>query len=232
MKKSIFCKLVILVFLINGAVAWSTELVQNGDFEDSSNGWTEWSNSELVPSWVLNDFGHDYASGCDVWNPVPYPFADQGTHCQHVGTAKAHGGIYQVLDVAEGRKYKISGHWSGGGGGLVNDEPGVPTSYSSWYEVTIFHGAVGTLQIDQGIGPFDVIAKKEFSGNGSENFYFAWEIFNGTFTAQSDHVTLAIKTGQYGNSYDAIAAYHDNISVKELQFWPMFMPAVISNKHQ
>lgn len=222
MFKSIFFKLIMLVFFINGSVAWGANLVKNGNFEAGKDGWTEWSNQ----SWATGVFAHDYVNGSTVWSPEPYPYDGEHTHSQSYGGNNIHGGLYQVINVTKGRKYTVSGQWSGGVGGLVPDSKTI----AAWFEFTIYDGVASVAQIDAAPGDNDVtLAKREYSYDGITGksvYSFGWETFEGTFTAQSNQVTLALKTGRLGD-WDAIAAYHDNILVYEFH-WPMFVPATTS----
>ena len=116
MHKNICYKIMVLFILLNADVVWSANLVKNGDFENGSTGWTEWSSPG---AWVGDAvFEHDYASLCDIWVPSPYPYEGNNTHCQKLGDDYVHGGIYQVINVTKGKKYKVTGQWSGGVGGL------------------------------------------------------------------------------------------------------------------
>jgi len=217
MFKSIFCKLVVLVFLINNGVALgAANLVKNGNFEGGSSEWTEWSSTQPWVGGAL--FEHDYANGSDIWTPEPYPYDGVHTHSQRKGITNIHGGLYQVINVTKGRRYTVSGQWSGGIGGLVLDS----NTLAAWYEVIIYDGVASAAQIDAGVEANDVtIAKKTHEGNSV--YSFGWETFSGTFTAKSNQITLALKTGKVGD-WDAIAAYHDNILLYEF-YWPMFVPA-------
>jgi len=216
MLKHMSCKVIMLVFLINGGVAWGGDLLKNGNFESGSDGWTEW-NGGL--GWATDTFEHDYASGSDIWAPYPYPYEGTHTHSQRKGVNNIHGGIYQVIDVTKGRKYTVSGEWSGGIGGLVPNS----NTIAAWFEVTVYDGVASVDQIDAGPSDNDVTIIKRTHEDSTEVYSFGWETFSGTFTAKSNQVTLALKTGRLGD-WDAIAAYHDNLSVKEF-YWPMFLPA-------
>jgi hypothetical protein len=199
--------IVLVLGLIYGGVAWGQNVVMNGDFEAGSANWVEWNSPQ---AWVTGTFSHDYDSGCTVWPPAPYPASGTHTHCQHVGTNNVHGGLYQVVNVVPGTRYVVSGLWSGGIGGLVQNS----NTTASWFEVTVYDGAASVAQIDAAPGPSDVtIAKKEWSGTGT--YSFGWENFGGSFVAQSSQVTLALKTGRIGD-WDAIAAYHDNIRIEAI----------------
>jgi len=204
--------------------AVSSNLIINGSFEQADNGWTVWNSPA---SWVSAEFDHNYNSSCSVWTPSPYPYIGTGTHCQHVGTDRVNGGLYQIVNVTPGKRYRVSGLWSGGVGGLNDDST---QTYSAWFEITIFHGNVTSeSDIDQTLGSYEIIAKKEASNYpGDQNFSFAWERFEKTFTAQSDQATLVLKTGQYGYTWDAIAAFHDDIVILPAFPWPLFVPAITS----
>lgn len=88
-------------------------------------------------------------------------------------------------------------------GGVPNNRTAV-----AWFEITVYDGAVGAAEIDAAPGPNDVIiAKKERADpNGFENYNFNWEPFKGTFTAKSDKVTLAFKTGKVNYDPDGPGA--------------------------
>lgn len=196
---------IFIMVLMNGEVAWSQNVVMNGDFEAGSANWVEWNSPQ---AWVTGTFGHDYGSGCNVWTPIPYPASGTNSHCQNVGTNNVHGGLYQVVNVIPGTTYVISGLWSGGIGGLVQGS----NTTASWFEITVYDGAATVNQIDAAPGPLDVIiAKREWSGTNT--YSFGWENFSGSFIPQSNQVTLALKTGRIGD-WDAIAAYHDNIRIE------------------
>jgi hypothetical protein len=205
MLKGVLYSFILVMVLINGGVAWSQNLVVNGDFEAGSANWVEWNSPQ---AWVSGTFGHDYGSGCTVWIPVPYPASGSNSHCQNEGINNVHGGLYQVIDVIPGTTYVVSGLWSGGIGGLVLGS----NTTASWFEITVYDGAATVSQIDAAPGPLDVIIDKK-TWSGANPYSFAWETFSGTFTPQSNQVTLAFKTGKIGD-WDAIAAYHDNITIE------------------
>jgi hypothetical protein len=206
LRKSL-CIIIFAVVIIYGEVAWSQNVVINGDFEAGSANWVEWNSPQ---AWVTGTFGHDYGSGCNVWTPIPYPASGTHSHCQNVGTNNVHGGLYQVVNVIPGATYVVSGLWSGGIGGLVQGS----NTTVSWFEITVYDGVATVGQIDSAPGPLDVtIAKKEWSGTNT--YSFGWENFSGSFIPQSNQVTLALKTGRIGD-WDAIAAYHDNIRIEVL----------------
>jgi hypothetical protein len=208
MFKKLLYNSLILCFLVNAGIASGANLVVNGNFENGSTGWTEWTSP---PDWVTGAFSHDYGSGCDIWTPTPYPYEGANTHCQSVGVNNVHGGLYQVINVEPGKTYTVSGMWSGGIGGLVT---GSYTSLS-WFEVTIYDGIATVADIDAAPGANDVIIAKKTFENATNPYSFGWEPFSDTFTAQSSQVTLALKTGKVGD-WDAIAAYHDIISLDEV----------------
>jgi hypothetical protein len=142
-----------------------------------------------------------------------------GSHLQQVGTNNVHGGIYQVISVIPGTSYEVSGYWSGGVGGVVNNN-----NVIAWFEIIIYQGTVGVNIIDQAPRPQDmIIAKKEYA-NIDHTVAFNWEPFsdspwdggNGTFMAQEDTVTLAIKIGKVGE-WNFMANYVDDISVDVVQ---------------
>lgn len=220
MKRIVVSNIAVILLLNFTIDVHAQNLVENGDFEKAGSGWTKWSSPQF---WAVGTFGHDYTNSCTVWPPSPYPYTGTTTHCQHVGTDRVHGGLYQVIDVVPGKEYRITGRWSGGGGGL-NSEP--DKEYSAWYEVVVYHGVADDAVIDTNSIAFQTIAKKEFSGAGDQNFSFGWEDFDNTFQSQSSKITLALKTGQYGYTWDAIAAYHDNIQMHSVTPWSIFMPAI------
>lgn len=196
-------------FILAGASISSAQsnLVANGDFEGGAASWSEWSSPG---GWTTDVFAHDYASGVPIWMPVPYPYAGVGSHGQHVGTNNVHGGFYQVVNVQAGMSYIVSGMWSGGigeGGSLPFDV--------AWFEVTVYQGAVGALEIDAAPGSGDVvIAKREYTNDSIVSF--DWEQFNGSFVAEQNQVTLAFKTGKVGPNWHPIAAFHDDLSIQLL----------------
>ena len=204
MFKKLFFRLAVLVLLINGGIAWGQiNLVDNGDFEAGSTGWTEWSSTG---GWTTHTFGHDYGSGGTIWIPSPYPL-DSATHSQQCGGELIHGGLFQVIDVSPGETYSVSGEWAGGVGNVSSSG-----TQTAWFEITIYDGAATVAQIDAApVPPNDVvIAKRE--NNSTYPYEFNWEPFSGQFTAQSAQVTLALKTGKVGD-WDYIGAYHDNIAI-------------------
>lgn len=217
MRRLSFCALLIVVTLLGGGIAFGQNLVLNGGFEAGSANWLVWDSPQAWPTGV---FGHDYGSGGTVWIPAPYPYAGSNTHSQAVGTNNVHGGIYQWVNVVPGRTYTVSGVWSGGVG---SQNPSANT-IASWFEVTIYDGAVGAGLIDAAPGPNDVIiAKREWNSSFAGDFYsFGWEPFSGTFTAISTQVTFAFKAGKVGD-WDAIAIYHDDLMIEAV---PQEVPAL------
>lgn len=218
MKKRIRGTSFMLIFFLGvcfAGFARGENLVQNGNFEDGNTGWTEWNSPQ---GWVNGTFEHDYASGSDVWIPDPYPYAGGHTHSQRKGVANIHGGLYQVINVMQGKKYTITGQWSGGIGGLVPNS----NTAAGWYEVVIYDGIANPDRIDAAPGPDDVTIAK-ITHAGTSVFSFGWQTYSGSFTARSNQVTLALKTGKVGD-WDAIAAYHDDILIYDYS-WSKFMPA-------
>ena len=202
------------VMLLGYSASAQTNLVTNGDFEAGAAGWTEWSSPG---GWTTGVFSHDYAAGVPIWIPSPYPYSGSGSHGQHVGTNNVHGGIYQVISVESGMRYEVSGMWSGGIG-----ETGSQPFDIAWFEVTVYQGAVGPTEIDAAPGPDDVvIAKREYTGDSIVSF--GWEQFAGSFVAQQNQVTLALKTGKVSPNWHPIAAFHDDLS---LQLSRAAIPAV------
>lgn len=200
---------VVLTILVSFPVVsfGQANLVTNGDFENGSTSWTEWSSPG---AWTTGVFAHDYASGVTIWPPTPYPYAGSGSHGQHVGTNNVHGGIYQVIDVQPGESYNVSGVWSGGIG-----ESGSQPFDVAWFEITVYQGAVGAAEVDAAPGPEDaIIAKNEYSAQSIVSF--GWQSFQGSFTAQQSQVTLAFKTGKVSPNWHPIAAYHDNVAVRQI----------------
>lgn len=210
MKKILVAVFSFLCIINTPGTVWAQNLIVNGDFEAGSTGWTAWDNSGF--GWGGGPFTHRYAPNCTLWIPTPYPFSGTNTHCQESGTQNIHGGLFQVVTVVPGKSYDVSGQWSGGVNGLYN----TTTLQFSWFEIIVYDGAVPVTTIDAGPGVNDVqIAKEEFNNASAGAFFsFGPEGFNGTFIAQSNQVTLAFKTGRYNaNQSDAIATYHDNISI-------------------
>lgn len=147
---------------------------------------------------------------CADLDPVAVPlYAGSGSHGQHVGTNNVHGGIYQVINVESGMRYGVSGTWSGGIG-----ETGSQPFDVAWFEITVYQGAVGPAEIDAAPGPDDVvIAKREYTGDSIVSF--GWEQFTGSFIAQQNQVTLALKTGKVSPNWHPIAAFHDDLSLRQ-----------------
>lgn len=181
-------------------------LVSNGDFESGNADWNEWAaapNGFWDGVWIQSN-------DCDIWIPTNgCPFAGTTSHAQKKGSGagNAHGGLTQVLSVESGRTYDVSGQWSGGVTGNLDGNNG------TWWEIAIYEGLVDDATIDAGLRPQDtLISKREVNNLGRrEVFQFQWEAFSGPFTAQSDTVTLVLKSGSF-YTLDA-AAYHDDIQV-------------------
>lgn len=187
--------------------AGAQNLLTNPDFESGLTGWTTWVapvNGFWTGSWI-------HSNDCDIWvPPSACPFGGAGiSHAQKKGSGggNAHGGLYQVITVVPGQTYRVSGVWSGGVTGNIADNNG------TWWEVTVYDGAVSDAVIDQAPGPNDqLIAKREINNLANNGvFQFDWEPFSDTFVAQSNQVTVALKTGSFF-TLDA-AGYHDNLSM-------------------
>lgn len=198
---------------------YAQNLVDNGGFESGATGWTEWDSPPWPVGWTTDVFLHTYYTDCVGAIFIPGSrcvYAGSRSYRQERGTNNIHGGIYQVIDVVPGEKYEVSGYWSGGVGGDVNNNNDV-----AWFEVTAYQGTVGADIIDAAPRPQDIIiAKKEYTGL-SGTVEFDWEPFSaspwaggdGTFVAEGSTVTLAIKVGKVGQ-WNYMAGYVDNISVE------------------
>jgi hypothetical protein len=206
MKKFTIAAFVSLILLSAGSVR-AQNLLANPDFESGLAGWTTWVapvNGFWTGNWI-------HSNDCDIWiPPSSCPLGGAGiSHAQKKGNGagNAHGGLYQVVAVVPGQHYRVSGYWSGGVTGNVNNNNG------TWWEVTVYDGAVADAVIDQAPGPNDQqIAKIEANNLATNGVYqFDWQPFSGTFTARSNTVTLALKTGSFF-TFEA-AGYHDNLSL-------------------
>lgn len=186
-------------------------LVTNGGFENGSTGWTEWNNDV----WATSDFQNFYTNASVIHQPSYYPYAGLASHEQHVLGAGVHGGLLQVVDVMPGHIYEVSGAWSCGIGGTAANPP----TYG-WFEVSVYDGAVDYTVVDQapneGPREHDVEVAK-VSSDGAK-VTFDWASFSGTFTANSNQVTLALKAGKVGDT-DYIACHHDQLSIVD-RGWP------------
>ncbi len=199
--------IVFLVLLFVAGTAGAQNLLVNPDFEAGLTGWSTWVAPDTgfwTGSWI-------HSNDCDIWvPPSACPYGASGTsHAQKKGSGagNTHGGLYQVIAVQAGQRYNVSGVWSGGVTGNLDNNNG------TWWEVVVYDGVVGDAVIDQAPGPLDaLIGKKEINNlANNEVFQFDWEPFSGDFIAQSNTVTVALKTGSYF-TYDA-AGYHDDLSV-------------------
>jgi hypothetical protein len=199
------------LILFNAGSAGAQNLLTNPDFESGLTGWTTWVapvNGFWTGNWI-------HSNDCDIWiPPSACPHGGAGiSHAQKKGNGagNAHGGLYQVVAVVPGQQYRVSGHWSGGVTGNVNNNNG------TWWEVTVYDGAVADAVIDQAPGPNDqLIAKIEANNLATNGVYqFDWRSFSGQFTARSSTVTLALKTGSYF-TFEA-AGYHDNLSLARIE---------------
>ncbi len=207
MKKSLFVAACFSLVLFCAGRASAQNLLVNPDFESGLTGWTTWASPNTAfwsGSWIQSN-------DCDIWVPLSAcPYGGSGiSHAQKKGSGagNAHGGLYQVVTVQPGQRYRVSGVWSGGVTGNLDGNNG------TWWEVTVYDGAVGDAVIDQAPGPNDQLIAKREANNLATNgvFQFDWEPFSGDFTAHSNTVTLALKTGSYF-TFDA-AGYHDNLSL-------------------
>ena len=200
------CLLVVFLLFASISSAQDQDLVNNGNFEAGLAGWTEWAaapNNFWNGVWIQSN-------DCDIWVPTNgCPFAGTTSHAQKKGSGagNAHGGLTQVLAVESGRTYDVSGQWSGGVTGNLAGNNG------TWWEIAVYEGLVDNATIDAGLRPQDtLISKREVNNLGNQEvFQFQWEAFSGSFTAQSNTVTLVLKTGSFYTA-DA-AAYHDDIEV-------------------
>jgi hypothetical protein len=91
--KKIFILAGILVF--TGLVVSADELLVNGDFSDGLIGWTYYSKFDEMPS-----------SGVTARDGQAY-------HENNSGVWQRNFGIYQIVQVEEGRKYRVQGIWKG-----------------------------------------------------------------------------------------------------------------------
>jgi hypothetical protein len=204
---------------VSVAEVHAQNLVENGGFESGATGWTEW---DSPGTWTTDVFLHTYYTECvgAIFVPDPCVYAGSRSYRQERGTRRIHGGIYQVINVVPGEKYEVSGYWRGGVGGTgSNDKNDI-----AWFEVTVYQGTVGAAIIDAPPGSQDVvIAKKEYTGL-TDTVKFDWEPFSdspwlggdGTFVADGNTVTLAIKVGKVGK-WNYMAGYLDKISVEAVR---------------
>lgn len=207
MSPSRLSAVLILLCLTLALPVQAQNLVKNGDFEAGMTDWTSWAapvNAFWNGVWIQSN-------DCDIWVPTNgCPFAGTTSHAQKKGSGSgnAHGGLTQVLTVIPGRTYDVSGQWSGGVTGNLDANNG------TWWEIVIYEGQVDDAIIDAGLRSEDtLVAKKEITNLAySGVFQFQWEPFSGSFTAQTDTVTLVLKSGSF-YTLDA-AAYHDNIQVQ------------------
>ena len=185
------------------ASANAQNLVVNGDFESGLAGWTTW---QAPPgfwdgTWIQSN-------DCDIWVPTVCPFAGTTSHAQKKGSGggNTHGGLYQVIDVTPGTRYRVSGQWSGG-------VTGNAAGNATWWEVVVFDGVVDAATIDAGTRPQDAQIAQRSVGDLAQNgvFQFQWEPFGGAFVAQSPQVTLVLKAGSF-YTFDA-ASYHDQVAL-------------------
>lgn len=211
--------LLVLVLLAGSLSARAQNLLTNGNFEAGLTGWTTWN---APPGFWDGTWIH--SNDCDIWVPTQCPFGGAGiSHAQKKGSGSgnAHGGLYQTVAVTPGRVYRLRGNWSGGVTGNAGGN-------STWWEVVAYDGAVGAATIDAAPGPTDrLIARREVSNlalNGV--FQFQWEPFSGTFTAASNQVTIALKTGSFF-TFDA-AGYHDDLVLEELTSVPVNSPVALA----
>lgn len=193
----------VLGVLTFAASAHAQNLVVNGDFEGGFSGWTTWS--------VSNGFWNGVwiqSNDCDIWVPTVCPLAGAVSHAQKKGSGagNAHGGLFQVIDVTPGQRYRVTGQWSGG-------VTGNAAGNATWWEVVVFDGVVDATIIDAGTRPQDAQVAKRTIDNLALNgvFQFDWEGFGTTFVAQSPQVTLVLKAGSFF-TFDA-ASYHDQIAL-------------------
>lgn len=183
------------------ASAHAQNLVVNGDFESGFSGWTTWQVSSVFwnGAWIQSN-------DCDIWVPTECPYAGAFSHAQKKGSGSgnAHGGLYQVIDVTPGQRYRVSGQWSGG-------VTGNAAGNATWWEVVVFDGVVDGTIIDAGTRPQDAQVARRTIDNLPLNgvFQFDWEGFGTTFVALSSQVTLVLKAGSF-STFDA-ASYHDEI---------------------
>ncbi|RMA59207.1 hypothetical protein C8C96_0205 [Acidovorax sp. 100] len=212
MTATIVRALIVLSLMAVGVSASAQNLLANGNFESGLAGWNTWT---APPGFWDGAWIH--SNDCDIWVPTVCPFGSGGTsHSQKKGSGagNAHGGLFQTLAVTPGRVYRLRGMWSGG-------VTGNAAGNASWWEVVAYNGAVGAATIDAAPGPMDVlIARREVSNlalNGV--FQFQWEPFSGTFTASSNQVTIALKTGSFF-TLDA-AGYHDDLVLEEVTAVPV-----------
>ena len=202
---------VVLGLLTFVASAHAQNLVVNGDFEGGFSGWTTWqvSNGFWNGVWIQSN-------DCDIWVPTVCPYAGAISHAQKKGSGSgnAHGGLFQVIDVAPGQRYRVSGQWSGG-------VTGNAAGNATWWEVVVFDGVVDASIIDAGTRPQDTQVAKRTMDNLSLNgvFQFEWEAFGTTFVAQSSQVTLVLKAGSF-STFDA-ASYHDQIALVAVPVVPV-----------
>jgi hypothetical protein len=202
----LFAGFLALVAALGAAGSHGQNLVTNGDFEAGLTGWTTWA----APPSTFWDGSWIHSNDCDIWVPTNgCPYEGTTSHAQKKGSGagNAHGGIYQTLSVTAGETYEVNGYWSGGVRANLDGNNG------TWWEVVVYDGTPTDAEIDAGFGADDTLIAKRESNNLASGavFQFQWEPFSGTFTAPSDTVTLAFKTGSF---YTLEAAgYHDAVTV-------------------
>jgi len=196
-------------------------LIANGDFEAGLTGWTQWN----APPTTFWNGTWQHSNDCDIWVPTNgCPFAGSTSHAQKKGSTannNAHGGLLQTISVVAGETYTVSGQWSGGVTGNLDNNNG------SWWRVEVYDGVPTEAQIDAGPGAQDtLIALHEANNLAFRGVYqFQWESFSGQFTAVSNTATLVLKTGSY-YTLEA-AAYHDDISVtRDIPVPPEVVPTL------
>lgn len=199
--------LILLLLLAGGTAVRAQNLLTNGNFEAGLAGWSTWT---APPGFWDGTWIH--SNDCDIWVPTQCPFGGAGTsHAQKKGSGagNAHGGLFQTVAVTPGRMYRLRGAWSGGVTGNAGGN-------ATWWEVVAYDGAVGAATIDAAPGPLDTLIARRDVPNLALNgvFQFQWEPFDGTFTATSSQVTIALKTGSFF-TFDA-AGYHDDLVLEEV----------------
>jgi len=168
LRKVGIAAVIFTIFSMCVSGVYALNLVTNGDFESGSTGWTEWNSLGI---WTTGNFEHYYYSDCTgaIFIPDPCVYAGNQSHRQQVGTQNVHGGIYQVIDVIPGKKYRVSGYWSGGVGGADNNN-----NDFAWFEVTIYQGTAGVDIIDVSPRPQDVIIAKKDYTDLNDTVIFNW----------------------------------------------------------
>ncbi len=202
---------IVLALLAIAASANAAELLTNGGFNGSLNGWTGYSEAwPAIPS-------PDYMTGGSVWGPSPAPLEGSGMAGKGYGgnIGGGNAALYQTINVAAGIPIDISGYVAGGVGGFGNFN-GV-----AWWEVRINEG--GWANPDAGA----LLWKREANSEGSN---FNWDHVAASYTPETSQVTLFVKYGAWDPQWDYMyfGAYFDQFSATQVVPEPGSMLALAS----